>query len=536
MPQPPAATSGDTDMTQSLAAQAKPSGHLSQPRPFATPSQHRAPPPLSATPSRSSPSKALLLHDNTSHARLTRGKSRCRTNVFKQVSRLKGPLVCVFLLVLLMLLPHVHAKPWLEETPHDVTFNVPMCRPLSQADLQRMMGPAWDESRMAPDMATAKRTFAPESGGAESSINGYQGDDPRASGLTEREDLVAEEKMWGSSELWVNEREEDIYTEGGVLDGIDDNDDEDGDEGGEEEEEEVEEEEEEVIVERRTWMPRRGTRRHHSSFRDRRRFRYPKFGSDSVESNEEEEEKKRTVLSSPYGFMRRRRRSANSSPSSRRERKKSRSRDDKNHLNDDSYDDMADDNAYSDTEADDNNPTSNDEASKDNILPLRLILSGKNKKLRRQLKKKFRQKAKKLRKKDPPWECKMRHKMLFMKPGVFPRVLRQGECASNKCFYRLYNCEPSKYAITLLQRDPDHCNPIPSIGNSTVYEERWNLAKYHVTVGCNCASLVWWWGWWWWGWRTEVQKQAERLNIMATHRREKRLVGVNSKILVVFRY
>ncbi|KAK6188904.1 hypothetical protein SNE40_004984 [Patella caerulea] len=123
-------------------------------------------------------------------------------------------------------------------------------------------------------------------------------------------------------------------------------------------------------------------------------------------------------------------------------------------------------------------------------LHLQLLLSGKNKKARRQLKKKLRAKARKnnLFKKPPPWECKMDSKWQRMKVGFFPTYVQTGRCLTNKCFYRLYDCIPKKYAIKLLKRDPDQCNPLPTIGLNATYEERWFFVRHYVTVGCDCSK------------------------------------------------
>merc|ERR1719239_591871 len=120
---------------------------------------------------------------------------------------------------------------------------------------------------------------------------------------------------------------------------------------------------------------------------------------------------------------------------------------------------------------------------------LKLSLNAKNKTLRKQLKRKFRKKAKQMRNIEPPWSCYMEPRTLSMEKGHFPPWLSTGKCIQKKCFYRLYNCEEEQYMIKVLKRDPEHCNPVPTISNETVYEERWNLEEYPIVVGCKCASL-----------------------------------------------
>ncbi|XP_076462528.1 uncharacterized protein LOC143294895 [Babylonia areolata] len=128
-------------------------------------------------------------------------------------------------------------------------------------------------------------------------------------------------------------------------------------------------------------------------------------------------------------------------------------------------------------------------SGRDSFLHLRLFLSGRNRALRRKLKKDFRKKARKWRNKTPPWTCSMHKAWGKLRDDFFPRYLLDGRCVSDKCFYRLYDCQPQRYRIKLLKRDPDYCNPLPLVGsNSTTYEQRWTVVRYFVTVGCNCVT------------------------------------------------
>ncbi|KAL8622530.1 hypothetical protein ACOMHN_034193 [Nucella lapillus] len=129
-----------------------------------------------------------------------------------------------------------------------------------------------------------------------------------------------------------------------------------------------------------------------------------------------------------------------------------------------------------------------DKKNKDSLLPLRLLLSGRNRKLRRKLKKVFRKKAKKLSKRPPPWACNMTKVWGRLKEGYFPRYLLDGRCVTDKCFYRLYDCVPQKYRVKVLKRDPDYCNPLPALGANSTYEQKWSVVRYYVTVGCNCEA------------------------------------------------
>ncbi|XP_061174950.1 protein trunk-like [Saccostrea echinata] len=102
--------------------------------------------------------------------------------------------------------------------------------------------------------------------------------------------------------------------------------------------------------------------------------------------------------------------------------------------------------------------------------------------------KRFIRKSKKLKqKKRLPWTCKTKKVWLKMEDGYFPRYIRSAQCKSKKCFFNYYECIPKKYTVTILKRDPTNCNPVPSYGLDTTYEERWFFDKYHVTVFCECG-------------------------------------------------
>nr|KAG5686240.1 hypothetical protein BaRGS_031720 [Batillaria attramentaria] len=75
-----------------------------------------------------------------------------------------------------------------------------------------------------------------------------------------------------------------------------------------------------------------------------------------------------------------------------------------------------------------------------------------------------------------------------LKDGYFPQYLLDGRCMTDKCFYRLYDCLPQQYPVKVLKRDPDYCNPLPTIGANSTYEQRWTIVRYYVTVGCKCST------------------------------------------------
>lgn len=89
----------------------------------------------------------------------------------------------------------------------------------------------------------------------------------------------------------------------------------------------------------------------------------------------------------------------------------------------------------------------------------------------------------------PAWECKKKKVWLKMKEGYFPSRILDGKCKTDTCFFGIYNCNPVKYAIKVLKRDPDDaCKPVPLIGRNTTYEESWVFKRIHVTVACECGQ------------------------------------------------
>lgn len=90
----------------------------------------------------------------------------------------------------------------------------------------------------------------------------------------------------------------------------------------------------------------------------------------------------------------------------------------------------------------------------------------------------------------PPWECEMKVIWKPLDPEYFPRYLRTGECQTKTCVLNLYECIPKLYPVKILRRDPNRCNPIPTYGVNTTYEERWFFERKHVTVCCECGRRV----------------------------------------------
>lgn len=89
---------------------------------------------------------------------------------------------------------------------------------------------------------------------------------------------------------------------------------------------------------------------------------------------------------------------------------------------------------------------------------------------------------------QPAWSCRKKTVWKKMVKGYFPSRILDGKCAEKSCFFHQYRCNPVKYALKVLKRDPkEACNPVPLIGNSTTYEESWVFKRIYVTVACECG-------------------------------------------------
>lgn len=87
-----------------------------------------------------------------------------------------------------------------------------------------------------------------------------------------------------------------------------------------------------------------------------------------------------------------------------------------------------------------------------------------------------------------PWTCDMKTEWVAMNRTQFPSFVFSGRCVKTRCFHNRYECIPKKYAIKILERDPNRCNPIPTYGVDTTYEELWYFKRIHVTVACECGG------------------------------------------------
>lgn len=87
------------------------------------------------------------------------------------------------------------------------------------------------------------------------------------------------------------------------------------------------------------------------------------------------------------------------------------------------------------------------------------------------------------------WICRLETEWKRTEVGVFPPLIETGRCAQTTCMMGMYSCTPRLYALKVLRRVPDQCNPLPRTGHSnTTYEEVWAFDDYHVTVGCECSK------------------------------------------------
>ncbi|XP_033738991.1 uncharacterized protein LOC117326374 isoform X2 [Pecten maximus] len=105
---------------------------------------------------------------------------------------------------------------------------------------------------------------------------------------------------------------------------------------------------------------------------------------------------------------------------------------------------------------------------------------------RRGRRRKLKQKLK--RKEHLSWKCKMKKKWNKTKPGYFPKYYNSVECVTKLCYYKLNECVEQGYTINLFKMDPNRCNPVPTVGLNTTYEEVWVFEKLHVNVWCECGN------------------------------------------------
>ena len=337
------------------------------------------------------------------------------------------PRILLTLCLLTMLTSRCLASPWIEESANSVKLRAQFCQPVPEEHLRSMLGSAYDPGRMSStDPGTVGKR------GGELGLDSSMEEAPF--------DTYYMEDDPGAGG-YVDEDFVDIVTDEGEEEGWFRR------EVEEEEEEEGGLEVEKDIAEEGSFYRKKNVGRSGSG-----------SGSPLSDRPGSRSRDRRPDPDRLHLYMRRRRRAA-----SRREGDRS-------------------------SFTADSDSSSIDKKSRDSLLPLRLLLSGRNRKLRRKLKKAFRKKAKKLGKKPPPWTCNMTKAWVKLKEGYFPRYLLEGRCMTDKCFYRLYDCVPQKYRVKVLKRDPDYCNPLPTMGANSTYEQKWSVVRYYVTVGCNCEA------------------------------------------------
>ncbi|XP_059176707.1 uncharacterized protein LOC131956273 [Physella acuta] len=355
-----------------------------------------------------------------------------------KVKTVPGHFRLALMILLVFVTDQVCCTAMVEEHETSVTFRTKICQKLSPTELKKRLGPAFDDKMMA-DMPPGAEA-GPDPGNLDPGRMGFLGDDPSVV-----------KPFMGSENDWVEE---------------------DGSEPGTEFQKRTEVYRDVEVVEKtndpdagRSWLPRKVLNRGASE--DAKR--------ENANHRSPSNNKRRVDISKSYSFMRRRRSLEEAAPPPRGK-------------NSDRDSDTPED-VHSEEDYEDEAGEGKDKKSNDNFLALKIATTDKNKSMRKNLKKKFRQKTKNMSK-PPPWECKMERSARLLGYGFFPRVIWEGRCLTDKCFYRLYSCQPVKYVVKLLSRDPATCNPLPSLTNATVFEEKWDLQDYHVIVGCNCVSLA----------------------------------------------
>ncbi len=87
------------------------------------------------------------------------------------------------------------------------------------------------------------------------------------------------------------------------------------------------------------------------------------------------------------------------------------------------------------------------------------------------------------------WSCEFEPEWRQMAGGIFPTAMLTGRCRQSRCMFGFYNCVPVTYPVPVLRRDPELCNPLPTLGQNSTYEEMWHVVTVKVTVGCECAQV-----------------------------------------------
>lgn len=109
---------------------------------------------------------------------------------------------------------------------------------------------------------------------------------------------------------------------------------------------------------------------------------------------------------------------------------------------------------------------------------------------RRKMKNRKKQKRKKLTEdvfRKQSWHCGMDKFWKKMDAGLFPAYVQTARCRRQTCMLGLFDCRPRKYRVKLLRRNDGSCSPLPTVGETTAYEETWSFVDYNVVVGCECG-------------------------------------------------
>ncbi|CAL1531837.1 unnamed protein product [Lymnaea stagnalis] len=447
-PVPPCAPLYVSVMTQCLGAGEKRSGDLTQ-----------APPRLNARPK---PAHFLSFRTGASPRRTPSTSSPVRVcecaatqavlRVTTQVKRLPGFSCIILLLTLLLIFEPAVARPSVHVNLNKVTFRSQLCRPLSEAELQRLLGSAYAENKMAAeDEAIDKR----------SGSSGYQGDDPQvSSAYDEKGNVQGAREMQDARAVddaspFEAVEGEDLMKSGGMDRGVADR----GvmDRGVVDRTEKVTEEDGRARMQPRRKVLSRGV-----SEEERERG-YRNTGYDVARQDYDSVTRLESLQT--YSYMRRRRRRSLPDAKLKTAHKETTLAD---HVRQEEEEKM------------------DKKSAGVNRLMRKLFENGDDKDMKRKLKNKYRVKTKNTEK-PVPWECKMRGDIWDMEENIYPRSLQTGRCLTTKCFYKLYNCEPIYYSVSVLKLNPIHCNPLPIIGNQTIFEERWEQEHRIITTGCNCV-------------------------------------------------
>lgn len=93
-----------------------------------------------------------------------------------------------------------------------------------------------------------------------------------------------------------------------------------------------------------------------------------------------------------------------------------------------------------------------------------------------------------------PWHCQTRMKLLDLGDDYYPRYLRTAECVNQSCWYGRYACKPKAFALRILKRRKGVCIPAQQlqklgfVDRQDALTEMWVWEEKAVNFCCECVS------------------------------------------------